>query len=145
MLMATVWLTTCGYSHTYFLYQSFVFSRLNVTWLDMMDYSHSNRILCKFIYAKRISPWCRIYASVNRVSIASYNGFSFVRRKGIIWTNVASLLIWYLGTNSSETRIKMHYFSFMHLNMSEMAAILFREKYAKHKNSIHYNLVCSLS
>ena len=31
-----------------------------------------------------ISPWCRIYASVNEVSIGSDNGLSPIRRQAII-------------------------------------------------------------
>ena len=31
-----------------------------------------------------ISPWCRIYASVNLVSIVSHNGLSPIRRQAII-------------------------------------------------------------
>ena len=36
---------------------------------------------------KRISPLCRIYASVTFVSISSDNGLSPDRRQAITWTN----------------------------------------------------------
>ena len=47
-------------------------------------------------------PQCRIYASVNWVSIGSDNGLSPVQHQAITWTNAKSLSIGTLGTNFSE-------------------------------------------
>ena len=44
------------------------------------------------------------------VIIGSGNGLSPVRRQAITWNNVDSLLIWLLGTNFSEIRIKYNHF-----------------------------------
>ena len=65
-------------------------------------------------------PKCRIYASVNGVSIGSGNGLSPVRRQTITWTNADVLSIWPLRTNFSEIWIEMHNLSFtkMHLKVS---------------------------
>ena len=67
-----------------------------------------------------ISPWCRIYASVNRVKIGSDNGLSPDRRQAIIWTNTRILSIGPFRTKFSDIRIKIQNFSFtkMHLKMS---------------------------
>ena len=67
-----------------------------------------------------ISPKCRIYASVNRVSNVSDNGMSPIRHQAIIWTNTGLLAIGPLGTNFSEILIKIQNFSFtkMHLKIS---------------------------
>ena len=46
-------------------------------------------------------PLCRIYASVNWVSISSDNGLSPDRRQAIIWTNAGILLIRIKNTNFS--------------------------------------------
>ena len=59
-----------------------------------------------------ISPYCRIYASVNRVGNGSGNGLSPVRRQAITWTNADLLLIGLLGTNFSEISIGILSFSF---------------------------------
>ena len=63
---------------------------------------------------------CRIYASLNWVIIVPGNGLSPFRRQAITWTNTELLLIGSLGTNFSESRIKLKSFSFikMHLKMS---------------------------
>ena len=52
--------------------------------------------------------------------IDSDNGLSPIRRQAIIWINAGILLIWTLGTNSSEILIQIHTFSNkkMHLKMS---------------------------
>ena len=77
-----------------------------------------------------ISPWCRIYVSVNWVSIGSDNGLSPVRRQAIAWTTAHLLSIGPLETNFSEIIIKIHTFSFkkMRLKMlsAKLAAILSR-------------------
>ena len=74
------------------------------------------------------TPWYRIYASVNRVSISSDNGLSPIRRQAITWTNAGVLSIWQLGTDFNEIRIGILLFSFkkMHLKLSsaKMLAIL---------------------
>ena len=64
--------------------------------------------------------WCRIYASMNWVSIGSYNGLSPIRHQIIIQTNARLLSIGPLGTNVSEILIKIINFSFtkIHLKMS---------------------------
>ena len=66
---------------------------------------------------KLISPLCRIYAAVNRVSIGSDNGLSPIRRQAIIWTNAGILSIGPLWTNFSEIRIEIHNFSFMRMHL----------------------------
>ena len=54
------------------------------------------------------------------IIIGSDNGLSPGRRQAIIWTHAGILSMWTLGTNFSETFIKIHSFSFkkMHLKMS---------------------------
>ena len=64
------------------------------------------------------TPQCRIYASVNWVSVGSDNGLSLVRRQAITWTNAGSLSIEPLGTNFSEIRIEKKQL-FMHENVFE--------------------------
>ena len=59
--------------------------------------------------------------SMNRESICSDNGLSPIRRQAIILTNADLLSIWsLLGTNFSDTLIKIQNFSFtkMHLKVS---------------------------
>ena len=82
---------------------------------------------------ERISPYCRIYTSVNWTSTDSGNGLSPVRRQAITWTNADVLSIGPSGTNFSEISIKIQHFPFtnMHLDISSaidryMAAILSR-------------------
>ena len=67
-----------------------------------------------------ISPLCRIYVSMNRVSIGSDNGLSPIRRQAIIQTSAGLLLIGPSGTNISELLVKNRTFPFkkMHLKMS---------------------------
>ena len=48
-----------------------------------------------------IFPWCRLYASVNQVSIGSDNGLSPIRRQAFVWTSAGLLSIGPLGTNFS--------------------------------------------
>ena len=66
-----------------------------------------------------MSPQCRIYASVNWVSMGSDNGLLPIQRQAIIWTNVGILLIEHLGTKFSEILIEIYTFSFkkMHLKI----------------------------
>ena len=59
-----------------------------------------------------ISPQCRIYASMNWVSIGSGNGLASNRRQAITWTSVNLFSFEPLGTNFSENRIETLTFSF---------------------------------
>ena len=52
-----------------------------------------------------ISHYCREYASVNWLNIASGNGFARDKRQAITLTNAALLPIGALGTSISEIRI----------------------------------------
>ena len=65
-------------------------------------------------------PQCRIYASVNWVSIGSNNGVWPGRRQAIIWTSAAILSIRPQGTYFNEILFEIQMFSFkkMRLNMS---------------------------
>ena len=67
-------------------------------------------------------PYCRIYASVNWISIGSDNGLSPDRRQAIIWNNAAILLIAPLGTNSNDIRIKIQNSSFMKVHLKGSSA-----------------------
>ena len=58
-----------------------------------------------------MSPWCRIYASANRVIIGSDNGFLPVMHRAIIKINDGLLLNGPLATNFSEISIKIQSFS----------------------------------
>ena len=82
-----------------------------------------------------ISPYCRIYASVNRVTIGSGYGLALNRRQAIMQTDAVLLSIGPLGTNFTEIQIKIRRFSFtkIHLKMSsaKMAAILSRGRWFK--------------
>ena len=72
---------------------------------------------------KLISPYCRVYASVNQVSIGSDNGLSPVWRQAIILTNAGLLSIEPLGTNFSYISLKIQYFSFMKMHLKLLSAI----------------------
>ena len=82
------------------------------SWWVLLYNNHTN--------AQIISPKCRIYASVNRISICSDNGLSSIHRQAIIQTNVGLLSIGSLGTNFSEILIKIQNFLFteIHLKIS---------------------------
>ena len=75
-------------------------------------------------------PLCRIYASVNRVSIGLDNGLSPIRRQAINWTNAGLLSIEALGTNLTEIWIEIVTFSFkkmrFKMSIAKMAAIFSR-------------------
>ena len=64
-----------------------------------------------------ITPKCRIYASVNQVSIGSDNGLSSIRHQSIIWTNAEKLSIGPLVTNYSEILTKNQHFLFTKMNL----------------------------
>ena len=71
------------------------------------------------ILRELISPLCRIYASVNRVSIGSDNGLSPIRRQAIIYTNAVVLSIGPLGAISSDFLLKIHFsFTKIHVKIS---------------------------
>ena len=84
-----------------------------------------------------LSPECRIYASVNLISIGSDNGLSFIRRQAIIWTSAEQLLIGPLGTNFNEILINQNTKLFIQDNAYEkivcdMTAILSRGRWVNH-------------
>ena len=79
-----------------------------------------NRVL------KVISPWCRVYAFVNWVSIGSGNGLSSVRCQAITWTNADLLSVGPLGTNFSEILIEIQAFSSKKRHM-KMSSAIFRQ------------------
>ena len=56
-----------------------------------------------------ISPWCRIYASLNSAIIGSGNGLSSSRSQAITWTSAGLLWAGLLGTNLSEIWIGNHH------------------------------------
>ena len=62
-----------------------------------------------------ISPWCRIFASANRVNIGSDNDLSPIRRQAIISTSAGLLSVAPLATNFGEICTKL----FIHENASE--------------------------
>ena len=66
--------------------------------------------LCNFVEIQLIYPQCRLFASVNRVSIGSDNGLSPIRRQAINLTNAGLLLITPLGASISEILIKIQHF-----------------------------------
>ena len=84
-----------------------------------------------------LSPWCHIYASVNRISIGSDNGFLPIRRQAIIQTNTGLVSIGPLGTNFSEILIKIWDFSFMKMYLKyivcEITAILSMGRWVNHQ------------
>ena len=88
-----------------------------------------------------ISPWCRIYAWVNRVSIGSDNGVLLIRRKAIFWTNSGLLSIGPLGTKLCEILIKKQNFwlTKMHSNISsaKMATILSKGRWVKANGPVY--------
>ena len=84
---------------------------------DMLYHGTRNILI---MYTKFVSPQCRIYASMNQVSIGSDSGLSPFRRQAIIWTRAGLLSIGPLGTNFSEILTKIQNFSVtkMHLKIS---------------------------
>ena len=92
-------------------------------------------------YASRPVAWLFHWGRVTYICVAdlatigSDNDLSPVRRQAIIWTNAGILLIGLLGTNFSETLIRIQTFSLkkIHLKMLlwKMAAILFRPQCVK--------------
>ena len=94
---------------------------------------------CHIIQHSLISTFCRIYASGNWAIIGSCNGLSPVRCQAITWTNADLLSIGLLGTNFSESWIRILSFSFKkkHLKMlsATMTAILSRGDELNHSNT----------
>ena len=64
----------------------------------------------------------RIYASANKVIIASDNGLSPIRHQSIIRTNVILLLFRPLGTHFSETLIEIQTFSLNNITFNISSA-----------------------
>ena len=62
-------------------------------------------------------PQCRIYVSVNWVSIVSDNGLSPIRHQAITLTNDGLLLIKPLGTNFNEILSKIQNLSYKEIHM----------------------------
>ena len=88
-------------------------------WLFIID----NSVCYPIRWSWRVlTHWGRVtHICVSKLTIiGSDNGLSPGRRQAIVWTNAGILLIRPLGTNISETSIKIHIFSFkkMHLKMS---------------------------
>ena len=71
---------------------------------------------------KLISPECRIYASVNQVSLGSGNGLSPGRRQAITWTNAHLLSIRPSGIKFNENLIEIQSFSFMKMYLKMLSA-----------------------
>ena len=69
-----------------------------------------------------ISPWCRIYASVNRVGIGSDNDLSPILHQAISWPHTGLLPIGPSGTNFSGILIKIQNFSFMKMHLKISSA-----------------------
>ena len=97
------------------------------TWLFFWKLSHAdskqnNAFSCRHYTHILLThpPSCRIYASVNWVSIGSDNGLSPIRRQAIIQTNADLLAIGPLRINFREILIKIQIFSFtkMHMKIS---------------------------
>ena len=62
--------------------------------------------LYTWIFIKHvISPWCRLYASLNRVNIGSDNGLLPIWHQAIIYTIAGIYSVGTLGTNFSEILI----------------------------------------
>ena len=61
----------------------------------------------KLNHVSKRGHWCPIYASVNRVRIASDNGLSPIRFQAIIWTNARIMLTEPLVTKFSEIFIQI--------------------------------------
>ena len=67
-------------------------------------------------------PMCRIYASVNQVSVGSDNDLSLGRRQAIIWPNAGILLIGPLGINFSEISFRIQNFSLRKMQLKLSSA-----------------------
>ena len=77
-------------------------------------------IIC--LHALTHFPWCRIYASVNRVSIGSDNGLSPARRQAITWNNAGLLSIAPLRTSFSEIWIQILNFALKKMRQKMLSA-----------------------
>ena len=79
-------------------------------------------LLLPYLNTVILTHWGRVtHICVSKLTIiGSYNGLAPGRRQTIIWTNAGILLIGPMGTNFSETLIRIQKFSFkkMHLKMS---------------------------
>ena len=96
--------------------------KLHAVWYKINDHTCPNKHKVSDslqVAYKLISPWCRIFASVNWVHIGSGNGLSPVRGQAITWTNADLLSVELPGTNFSEIWIGILSFSFQE-NASEI-------------------------
>ena len=84
---------------------------------------------------------------MNRVSIASDNGLSPIRRQAIIYTNTGSLLIGPSGTNFSENRIEIQTFSLtkMHLKISSAKWRTFRPERNESTHCLGTSSLCYIN
>ena len=71
-----------------------------------------------------LTHWGRVthICVADLATIGSENGLSPVRRQAIIWTNAGILLIGPLGTNFSETLIRIQTFSLKKMNLKMSSA-----------------------
>ena len=73
--------------------------------------------------ANKLTHWGRVthICVSNLIIIAPDNGLSPGRRQAIIWSNVGILVIGPIGTNFSETAIKIHIFSFKKIHFKMLS------------------------
>ena len=90
----------------------------------ILSYLVSSRLVSSHLILINSSPpsACRLYASVNRVSICSDNGLSLIQRQAIIYTNAGLLSIGPLGTDFSEIWIEIQNFLFAVLHLKTSSA-----------------------
>ena len=119
---------------------SYIFMTIMISFITIMiPYPHTRQFVSIFFYMittfhtfvftvhlyiciPLISPQCRIYVSVNRVSIGSDGGLSPTRHQTIIWNNAWILLTEPLGTNFREILIEIHMFPFMKMHLKPSSA-----------------------
>ena len=63
-----------------------------------------------WLYNKSSPTRCRIYASMNWISVGSINGLSPFRREAITWTSAGLFKIWPLATTSVKFESKHRFF-----------------------------------
>ena len=98
----------------------------NMGLLKKIKRGHVSRISHSHALCLNTSPpLCRVYASVNRVSIGSDYGLSLVRRQAIIQTHTGVLPMGLIGTKFSE-KFNQDPRKCIWKNDREMAAILSR-------------------
>ena len=102
----------------------------NCTWgSTQLKYTHTNEIKLNavfrlLLYEVLLTHQGRaMHLCISKLTIiGSDNGLLLGQRQTMIWTNDGILLIWILGTNSSEILSKNHTFSFkkIHLKVSSV-------------------------